>query len=117
MSRQECSYATKIVPRQRRSRWDVRQPFQRQIGSRSVGDRHLAPECQVTYRGANDCGARHILLDIPWPRDRMIALHARSLTFLHPIRYEPVTVVAPLPEAWRELGIAEESPPVATGGL
>jgi 23S rRNA pseudouridine1911/1915/1917 synthase len=36
------------------------------------------------------------------PRDRMIALHARSLTFLHPIRYEPITVVAPLPEAWGE---------------
>lgn len=28
------------------------------------------------------------------PRDRTIALHARSLTFLHPIRYEPVTLVA-----------------------
>jgi 23S rRNA pseudouridine1911/1915/1917 synthase len=28
------------------------------------------------------------------PRDRIIALHARSLTFLHPIRYEPVTVEA-----------------------
>ena len=27
-------------------------------------------------------------------RDRVIALHARSLTFLHPIRYEPITVVA-----------------------
>jgi 23S rRNA pseudouridine1911/1915/1917 synthase len=39
------------------------------------------------------------------PRDRVIALHARSLTFLHPIRYEPVTVVAPLPENWRELGV------------
>jgi 23S rRNA pseudouridine1911/1915/1917 synthase len=39
-------------------------------------------------------------------RDRVIALHARSLTFLHPIRYEPVTLVAPLPEAWRELEIA-----------
>src|SRR5262245_46366966 len=37
------------------------------------------------------------------PRDRVIALHARSLTFLHPIRYEPVTVVAPPPDAWREL--------------
>jgi 23S rRNA pseudouridine1911/1915/1917 synthase len=37
------------------------------------------------------------------PRDRIIALHARSLTFLHPIRYEPVTVVAPLPAAWHEL--------------
>lgn len=34
------------------------------------------------------------------PRDRIIALHARSLTFLHPIRYEPVTVEAELPDAW-----------------
>jgi 23S rRNA pseudouridine1911/1915/1917 synthase len=35
------------------------------------------------------------------PRDRFIALHGRGLTFLHPIRYEPVTVSAPLPEYWR----------------
>lgn len=41
------------------------------------------------------------------PRDRIIALHARALTFLHPIRYEPVTVEATLPETWRELGISE----------
>jgi len=34
------------------------------------------------------------------PRDRVIALHARSLTFLHPIRYKPVTVTAPLPAYW-----------------
>jgi 23S rRNA pseudouridine1911/1915/1917 synthase len=34
------------------------------------------------------------------PRDRLIALHARSLTFLHPIRYEPITVSAPLPTEW-----------------
>jgi 23S rRNA pseudouridine1911/1915/1917 synthase len=39
------------------------------------------------------------------PRDRIIALHARSLTFLHPISYGPVTVTAPLPETWRELDI------------
>jgi len=38
-------------------------------------------------------------------RERIIALHARSLTFLHPIRYEPLTVVAPLPSTWREVGI------------
>jgi 23S rRNA pseudouridine1911/1915/1917 synthase len=38
------------------------------------------------------------------PRDRVIALHARSLTFLHPIRYEPLTVTAPLPETWGEWG-------------
>ncbi len=35
------------------------------------------------------------------PRDRTIALHARALTFLHPIRYEPITVTAPLPEYWQ----------------
>lgn len=38
-----------------------------------------------------------------------IALHARSLTFLHPIRYEPVTVTAPVPESWavvRAAGLA-----------
>jgi 23S rRNA pseudouridine1911/1915/1917 synthase len=37
-----------------------------------------------------------------------IALHARTLTFLHPIRYEPVTLTAELPENWRrfhELGL------------
>ena len=41
------------------------------------------------------------------PRERVIGLHARSLTFLHPIRYEPITVTAPLPDLWRELAIAE----------
>jgi 23S rRNA pseudouridine1911/1915/1917 synthase len=40
-------------------------------------------------------------------RDRIIALHARSLTFLHPIRYEPITVTAPLPPAWGEWSCAE----------
>jgi 23S rRNA pseudouridine1911/1915/1917 synthase len=29
-----------------------------------------------------------------------IALHARSLTFLHPVRYEPLTLTAPLPRSW-----------------
>ena len=38
------------------------------------------------------------------PRDRVIALHARSLTFLHPIRYDPITVTAPLPGTWRDFG-------------
>jgi len=36
------------------------------------------------------------------PRDRVIGLHARSLTFLHPIRYQPILVTAPEPAAWRE---------------
>ena len=32
---------------------------------------------------------------------RGIGLHARSLTFLHPIRYEPITLTAPTPGSWR----------------
>jgi 23S rRNA pseudouridine1911/1915/1917 synthase len=32
---------------------------------------------------------------------RGIALHARSLTFLHPIRYEPITLTAEVPRTWR----------------
>lgn len=45
------------------------------------------------------------------PRERPIALHARALTFLHPVRYGPVTVVAPLPVDWASLPV-----PRATGG-
>lgn len=30
-----------------------------------------------------------------------IALHARSLTFLHPIRYEPIVLTAEVPRIWR----------------
>lgn len=37
------------------------------------------------------------------PRERVIALHARSLTFLHPIRFEPITLTAPLPAWWAEI--------------
>jgi 23S rRNA pseudouridine1911/1915/1917 synthase len=44
------------------------------------------------------------------PRDRIIALHARSLTFLHPIRYEATTVTAPLPEVWGSWVLPGENP-------
>jgi 23S rRNA pseudouridine1911/1915/1917 synthase len=44
-------------------------------------------------------------------RDRVIALHAQSLTFLHPIRFEPISLVAPVPAWWRDWGIVETSPP------
>jgi len=30
-----------------------------------------------------------------------IGLHARSLTFLHPVRYEPITLTAEVPREWR----------------
>jgi 23S rRNA pseudouridine1911/1915/1917 synthase len=33
--------------------------------------------------------------------NRAIALHARALTFLHPVRYEPITLTAEVPRAWR----------------
>jgi 23S rRNA pseudouridine1911/1915/1917 synthase len=35
------------------------------------------------------------------PRDRWIALHARSLMFLHPLRYEPIALQAPPPDEWK----------------
>lgn len=36
----------------------------------------------------------------PDPRDEPIALHARSLTILHPVRYDSLTITAPLPANW-----------------
>ncbi len=41
-------------------------------------------------------------------RLRAIALHARSLGFLHPATREPVTVTAPVSADWTALGIAGE---------
>jgi 23S rRNA pseudouridine1911/1915/1917 synthase len=32
---------------------------------------------------------------------RGIGLHARALTFLHPVRYEPITLTAEVPREWR----------------
>lgn len=32
---------------------------------------------------------------------KAIALHARSLTFFHPVRHEPITLTAELPKSWR----------------
>jgi 23S rRNA pseudouridine1911/1915/1917 synthase len=34
-----------------------------------------------------------------------IALHARSLTFEHPVLKTQVEIVAPLPAAWRGFGL------------
>ena len=66
---------------------------------------------QAALRGWPICGDVLYGATLPFgppaelPRDRLIALHGRSLTFLHPIRYEPMTVVALLPETWREVGV------------
>ncbi len=36
-------------------------------------------------------------------RLRAVALHARTLSFLHPMTHEPVCITAPLPEVWESL--------------
>jgi 23S rRNA pseudouridine1911/1915/1917 synthase len=41
------------------------------------------------------------------PRDRVIALHARELTLEHPFTKQPLTITAPLPVYWRDLGEIE----------
>jgi 23S rRNA pseudouridine1911/1915/1917 synthase len=46
-------------------------------------------------------GSRHPFgPEVPDSRARWIALHARSLRFLHPMTREPVFQVAPLPQPW-----------------
>ncbi len=47
-------------------------------------------------------GATTRLVETPLadPRDEPIALHARSLTILHPVRYDHLTITAPLPANW-----------------
>jgi 23S rRNA pseudouridine1911/1915/1917 synthase len=46
----------------------------------------------------------------PFPEG--IALHARALTFLHPIQYEPITLTAELPPAWGTVRAAGLDVPV-----
>lgn len=41
------------------------------------------------------------------PRDEPIALHARSLTILHPVRYDSLTITAPLPEFWGQFQLEQ----------
>jgi 23S rRNA pseudouridine1911/1915/1917 synthase len=53
--------------------------------------------------GDQPYGSDHPFSPATAPRERAIALHARSLRFLHPIHYEPVTVEAPVPRFWLEM--------------
>ena len=46
-------------------------------------------------------------------RLRAIALHARTLSFQHPMTREAVVVTAPVPLAWAELGIQWSGSPLA----
>ena len=52
--------------------------------------------------GDRQYGATTTLGSVPVadPRDEPIALHARSLTILHPVRYDSLTIDAPLPAIW-----------------
>jgi RluA family pseudouridine synthase len=52
----------------------------------------------------------------PWSddeRERLIALHARSLAFRHPQTQQDLVFVAPLPDIWREAGLTVNE----SGGL
>lgn len=53
----------------------------------------------------------------PDHRAEPIALHARELTFSHPVRYDTVVVRAPVPSDWREfeaLGVQEGPPEIGS---
>lgn len=68
-----------------------------QLGSRGwpvVGDVQYGAQAVLPRDGLTD------------PRDAPIALHARSLTLRHPIRYDEVTLTAPLPGWWDGLGVS-----------
>lgn len=54
---------------------------------------------QLAGRGHPIVGDYQYGAESPFPGGA--ALHARSLTFLHPIRSEPITLTAPVPPRWR----------------
>jgi 23S rRNA pseudouridine1911/1915/1917 synthase len=39
-----------------------------------------------------------------------IALHARRLVFMHPVKGESIELLAPTPASWRSLGVLDEAP-------
>jgi 23S rRNA-/tRNA-specific pseudouridylate synthase len=61
---------------------------------------------QLASRGFPILGDDQYGSDVPFaaafedPRDRAIALHARTLAFEHPMTREPVSVTAPTPDDW-----------------
>ncbi len=59
---------------------------------------------QLASRGWAVLGDRKY--DARRPFELGIALHARSLTVLHPTRQEPIEINAPLPPSWRRLGLS-----------
>lgn len=66
--------------------------------------RHHQIRCQLAHLGCPIKGD----LKYGAPRsnpDGGISLHARRITFVHPVRKEEMTIEAPVPEAWRKMGI------------
>ncbi len=62
--------------------------------------RHHQIRCQLANLGCTIKGD----LKYGAPRsnpDGGISLHARRITFLHPVRKEPLTIEAPVPETWK----------------
>jgi len=57
---------------------------------------------QAAHHGHPILGDRKYGSQIRWPSG--IALHARRLVVAHPISGEPVSIEAPLPDAWRGFG-------------
>ncbi|MBL9124587.1 MAG: RluA family pseudouridine synthase [Planctomycetaceae bacterium] len=60
---------------------------------------------QFSRRGHPLLGDRKYGSTQSWPEG--IALHARSLTFAHPVSGLGIEAVAPTPTAWKKLGIAQ----------
>jgi 23S rRNA pseudouridine1911/1915/1917 synthase len=88
--------------------------FQRRGVSREVTWLELRPQTGRTHQLRVQLASRDhpIYGDAKYgsihPFGNAIALHARTLTFLHPVRYEPIMLTAELPEPWRrfrELGL------------
>lgn len=66
--------------------------------------RHHQIRCQLAHLGCPIKGD----LKYGAPRsnpDGGISLHARRIKFVHPVRKEEMTIEAPVPEAWRKMGI------------
>lgn len=50
-------------------------------------------------------------------RTRSIALHARQLSFFHPMNREPRTAIAPLPASWRQEELLPQQHPWSSGAF
>jgi 23S rRNA pseudouridine1911/1915/1917 synthase len=59
----------------------------------------------LAHRGHPILGDRKYGSRRGWPAG--IALHARRLCFVHPVKGDRLELQAPLPEAWRQFGVEQ----------